>query len=230
MKGFIVEHHIQLEILRKLSLAASLRFSELKPDGMESNIFMYHLNKLMKGGYVQKKNGAYQLGIHGLRYADNIISSTQFRPALHPKPLVVIVLSNAAGQLLMVRRHTQPYIDTYMFLSGKQHFGEDPLPHARRELLEKAKLSDVVLTRRGLVDYRIRNEQDEVITHIIGHVYTGTYGGPAPKSWTSRYSFEWCDPADLIKLATLPSTVELHATLTQHPTDVFFVSDDFIAK
>jgi ADP-ribose pyrophosphatase YjhB (NUDIX family) len=229
MKGFVVEHHIQREILRQLSLVASLRFSQLKPDGMESNIFMYHLNKLIKGKYAQKHDGKYSLAIQGLRYTDNIISSTNFAPALHPKPLVVILLTNSKGELLLVRRHTQPYIDTCMFISGKQHFGEDSLAHAHRELFDKANLEGIKLYRRGLVDYRIRDADGEVITHIIGHVHSGEYNGPAPTSWTDRYSFEWHKPEDLPKLATLPGTVELYEVLVKHPNSQFFVSDDFVA-
>ena len=230
MRGFVVEHHIQREILRKLSLASTLRFSQLKPDGMESNIFMYHVNRLLQGDYVQRKSGAYQLGVHGLRYADNIVSSTDFTPALHPKPIAIIVLTNSTGEVLLVRRNTQPYIDSYMFLSGKQHFGEDPLPHAHRELLEKANLDGVDLERRGLADYRVRNQLGEVITHVIGHVYCGSYDGPAPKSWTPRYSFKWHSPEHMAKLAVLPGTLELYATIQQHPKTLFFVSEDFVTS
>lgn len=227
MKEFVVEHHIQREILRRLSIAKSLHFSELKPDGMESNIFMYHLNQLIKSRHVEKQDKSYQLALNGLRYADNIISSTQFSPARHPKPLAVVVLHNDKGQVLMTLRHTQPYIDTYMFLSGKQHFGEDPLPHAHRELREKAELENITLRRRGLADFRIHDRNGEVVTHMIGHVYSGTYNGPTPKSWTERYSFEWVKPNKMANLPHVLGTLELYDTLTKSGDKLFFMSRDF---
>lgn len=227
MKSFVVEHHIQREILRRLSLHKNLRFSTLKPDGMESNIFMYHLHQLLKTGFVDKRDGGYQLGLQGLRYADNIVSSDKFTPARYPKPLSVIMLTNPKGELLMVCRHKQPYIDMYMFLSGKQHFGEDPLPHAKRELYEKTGLKGVDLIRRGVGDFRMRNSDGEVITHVTAHIYSGEYNGPSILSPQSYYSFSWFLPEQVKSLPLMPGTFELYELMNKHTNELFFFSSDF---
>ena len=227
MKRYVVEHHIQRDILKRLSENEWLRFSDLKSKEMESNIFMYHLHELIKRGYVQKRDRGYSLGLNGLRYTDNIVSSVHFVPAQYPKPIAIVVLQNSKSELLMTHRLRQPYINTHMFLSGKQHFGEDPLPHAQRELLEKIGLTNIPLTRRGLADFRIRNVEGNVITHIIGHVYSGTYDGPVPKSLNDRYAFVWFAPTQLKKLNLLAGTSELYDTMQENKGKLFFTSRDF---
>lgn len=226
MRQFLVEHHIQREIVRRLLLAESLRFSQLKPDGLENNIFMYHIRQLVKNQVVEKVNGKYQLGINGLRYADNI-SSQSFMPSRQPKLISVVVLMNAKGELLFARRHRQPYIGTLMFMSGKQHFGEDPKAHAERELIEKMQLTDIDLRRRGLFDLRVGlPNASEPLTHVVAHVYSGIYDGPAPKPHSDYFSYEWRPPSYFKNKAEafLPGTEKVYKLLRANPDKLFFES------
>ena len=184
-----------------------LRFSELKPDGMESNIFMYHLKQLMSGGYVIKELQKYQLSDKGLQYVDGL-SETNFKPRKQPKVVAIIALQNSEGQWLLGQRKIQPYLDKLVLPSGKQHFGESIYDHAKRELVEKTGL-DIPLTYRGIASVSIKGP-NETISHIIGHVHSGVYDNDLP-SETKKLKFVWHDFVDNKDL--LAGTVEIYEAL-----------------
>lgn len=190
----VIEHHIQRTIIERLSRAESLRFSELKPDGMESNIFMYHLKQLIKDGYVTKNATNYSLSPKGLSYVDGLSFDSRM-PRKQPKIIAIIALRNSKGEWLMSRRKIQPYINQYMLPSGKQHYGEAPEDHIVRELQEQIG-SVPAVERRGFVDVRIE-QGGQTITHINGHVYTGTYDGPVPED-NEKFSYHFLPVTDEI--------------------------------
>lgn len=219
----MIEHHIQKEILQRLIFAPSLRFSELKPEGMESNIFMYHLKQLIVQRFVAKSaDGSYRLSTKGMTYADGLSFKTG-KPRQQPKVVSMIALQGPGGTWLFARRKVQPFIGRYMLISGKQHFGEDALEHATRELREKTGI-DVALQRRGLADIRTYSG-DEIMTHIVGHIYSAHMGGTVSPPETDRFTYEWQplsdDDADL-----LPGTRAICQALASQPDNLFFVSLD----
>ncbi len=217
----MIEHHIQKDILLRLTKASSLRFSELKPIGMESNLFMYHLKQLRSQKLVEKNENRYTLSNDGLAYVDGFSFYT-LKPRKQPKIISILVLKNAAGELLMAKRKYQPYIDQYMFVSGKQHMGEGPNEHAKRELHEKL-LMDVSLTRRGLSDIRIYKGK-KIITHVTAHIYEGTAPSLDLPPNTPQFDFEWVARSDHTK-NLLAGTREIIEHLDAHQ-ELFFLSLD----
>ena len=188
----VIEHHIQRGILGRLTHAAALRFSDLKPQGMESNIFMYHLKQLIAQGYVSKVDGVYHLATQGLSYIDGL-STENHKPRPQPKLIAILALSDGSGKWLLAKRKIQPYIDTYMFPSGKQHRGESSAEHAVRELQEKTGWDGVPLTYRGVIDVQISDTQGALITHAVATVYEGMTAAPALPPETERFTFAWYD-------------------------------------
>lgn len=188
----VIEHHIQRDILERLTHAAGLRFSELKPQGMESNIFMYHLKQLMALGYVHKADGGYSLATKGLSYIDSL-STENHKPRPQPKLIAILALTDGNGKWLLAKRKVQPYINTYMFPSGKQHRGEDSAAHAIRELNEKTGWNGVSLQYRGVVDVQILDAEGTLITRAVAHVYEGTVAQPTLPPETERFTFTWHD-------------------------------------
>lgn len=185
----MIEHHIQIDIMNRLSRAQQLRFSELKPDDLESNAFMYHLRQLMKAGYVEKHDEQYRLDLKGLTYVDSL-TTTNSKPRKQPKIVTVFALKNKEGKYLMVYRKLQPSLGTWMLLSGKQHFGESAEEHVIREMQEQIG-TDVDMTRRGLMDIRVRH-RGEVVVHLVAHVYAGTYNGLLPEE-SRKFRYDWID-------------------------------------
>jgi 8-oxo-dGTP pyrophosphatase MutT (NUDIX family) len=207
----MIDHYIQKDILSRLTHAAYLRFSELKPEGMESNIFMYHLKQLLSQGYVDKIGTGYQLAPKGLSYVDGL-STTNHKPREQPKLIAIIALHDDTGRWLLAERKIQPYIGTRMFPSGKQHRGETSAEHVSRELQEKTGLSDIPLLYRGTADIQISTADDEPLTHAVASVYEGQLFAAALPDETDRFRFVWHDfTADMAPL--MPGTDEVHAQL-----------------
>lgn len=189
----MIEHHIQKDILIRLSKAASLRFSELKPEELESNSFMYHLRQLQGQKLVDKTEDGYSLSSSGLAYIDGFSFHT-LKPRKQPKLICILIVRNQDGEWLMARRKYQPYIDQYMLVSGKQHLGEAPQDHAQRELNEKLRMN-IPLTRRGFADIRIYRD-DMLITHVSAHLYVGDSTADSLPPSTDQFDFAWVKEKD----------------------------------
>lgn len=215
----VIEHTVQRDILERLTHVKTLRFSELKPAGMENNAFMYHLKQLLVMNYVaQQPDKSYLLTPRGLSYVD-MLTLINKKPRKQPKIVSVIALKDNNGRYLLARRLVQPTIDTWMVPSGKRHFGESPDAHAVRQLQEW--IDDAIkLKRRGFLDVRIRHG-DELVSHITGHVYDGVYEGRLPDD-TEKFHFEWHGPGEELRFT--PGTRELLRAL--EGDDEFFLSFD----
>jgi len=215
----MIEHHIQIDIMNRLSRAEQLRFSELKPDDLESNAFMYHLKQLIRAGYVEKHAEQYRLALKGLTYVDSL-TTTNSKPRKQPKVVTVFALKNKQGRYLMVYRKLQPSLGTWMLLSGKQHFGESAEQHAVREMNEQIG-GDAKVSRRGLMDIRVRH-RGEVVVHLVAHIYEGDYDGPLPKE-SAKFRYDWVDKdADLPFTAGTPELIKEIETAS----GLFFLSLD----
>lgn len=215
-----IAHHIQRQIIEKLTFAPSLKFSQLKPDGLESNIFTYHLRQLIQQKLVEKTDDGYTLAPAGLTYVDSL-SFTNLKPRKQPKLVTIIALQNNAGQWLLAKRKIQPFIGRLMLINGKQHFGEDPESHAIRELEEKTDLK-IDLTRRGLADIQISNADEVLLTHVVGHVYQGKIDATELPADSERFHYQWCDQKDLQDPDVMPGTREILAELST--SDSLFIT------
>jgi 8-oxo-dGTP pyrophosphatase MutT (NUDIX family) len=217
----MIEHHIQKDILLRLSKAAELRFSELKPEDMESNSFIYHLKQLQSQKLVDKTETGYRLSDEGLSYIDGFSFHT-LKPRKQPKIITILIVKNPSGQFLMAKRKYQPYIGQYMFVSGKQHLGEGPDEHVVRELREKLNL-DVPAKRRGLSDIRIYRGE-KIITHVTAHIYEALSPTDQLPEDTHQFEFVWVN-ADDTELPMLAGTHEIIEKLGEEK-ELFFLSLD----
>lgn len=215
----MIEHHIQIDIMNRLSRAEQLRFSELKPDDLESNAFMYHLKQLIKAGYIEKHGEQYRLDLKGLTYVDSL-TTTNSKPRKQPKVVTVFALKNKKNQYLMAYRKLQPSLGTWMLLSGKQHFGELAEEHVEREIYEQVG-SDVKVTRHGLMDIRVRH-RGVIVVHLVAHIYAGRYDGELPEE-SLKFRYDWVDKND--KLPFTAGTPELINKI-ENDKSLFFLSLD----
>lgn len=203
-----IEHFIQRDIVELLAKNDSLRFAQMKPQGMESNIFTYHLHQLLQQKIIRKEGAYYSLDDTGLQHVDMISFSTG-KTSRQPKVIAVIVLScYHCGKHLFAKRKCQPYIDTYMHPSGKMHFGEMPSGHVRRELVEKLGICFYPM-QRGIVTIKISNGT-QPLTQVIAFVYSATIQS-CDKSFpeSDRFVYEWHEVDDLSSMRTMPGTREV---------------------
>ena len=67
-----ITHHIQKYIIGVLIHQKYARFRDLKPPKVDSNLYSYHLRKLLKQKIIQKIDERYTLTLKGLMYIDRV--------------------------------------------------------------------------------------------------------------------------------------------------------------
>ena len=133
---------------------------------------MYHLRTLQKAKLLEKTSaGLYQLTADGLHYADSL-SLENLQPRIQPKIVTLLACQNAAGEWLLYRRGRQPFHGLLGFPYGKIHLGEAIQDAAERELKEKTGLV-AKLAHTGDA-YLTVFQQDEIISQMFCHVFTGS--------------------------------------------------------
>jgi hypothetical protein len=96
-----VDHYLQDALLSRLSGSdRSLRFSELKDDGIENSLFMYHANKLIVRGAIIKDEDGFRLRANGARWI-NSVEPDMVRAQSTVKPLIQLVVRSRDGYLLL---------------------------------------------------------------------------------------------------------------------------------
>lgn len=146
----MLDHHIQRTIVYKLALAEQLRFSDLKPDGLENKLFTYHLKKVITEGYVIKnQDGLYKLTPEGRRLGVHILDSTS--PLFDRADSVIFMaVRRAADQAwLLYRRKSHPLFGKVGFMHTTPNALEDSVATAAKTLGEKIGLSGTFEVRGG---------------------------------------------------------------------------------
>lgn len=221
-----VTHHIQLSILRHMLSTHESRYSDIKPKGVESNLFMYHLKQLIREGLVEKKDKTYVLTRIGKRFADRATLETM-KIRVQPKIVSVLCIRRADGKWLVMRRKHQPFIDYKGFPSGKLHYGESLQQSAERELREKADLTDVPLQLRGNVVMRF-TENNEIVNHIIGYVYYAEVGSDVTSDTETEYfQTYFADKDSLFCEHAFKGHQEIFNLLEQQPDRLFMEEFEF---
>jgi ADP-ribose pyrophosphatase YjhB (NUDIX family) len=219
-------HHIQRKILLKLLYAEWLAYSQMRPTGVESNHFAYHLEQLVHAGIVAKTGKQYSLAPKGLAMVDRM-SQEKMVDRLQPHILTVIDITNDSGQTLLFKRGFQPYIHTYSFPLGKTHMDETVEEAAVRELQEKTGLTGIPLTQRGIA-YTHITQQDVTITKSLCHVFSGTIKGTPPvETPAHRGLVLWADALAFTPEQMMPGFLEIKQLLAAQRPGLFFAEFSF---
>jgi ADP-ribose pyrophosphatase YjhB (NUDIX family) len=185
-------HNIQYSILALLMINKVRRFSELRPDRVDSNLFQYHLKKLITDGYVEKVADGYTLSARGLNYADRHSSSLKAERS-QPKIIAIVIVRNAKGEVLVLQKPQQPWLGTYHLPAGKVHDGEPIATAGRRELFEKTGLELTDMQQLASVHVTIRLS-DIIVSEYYGVVLNCNYDGPTVTGewYPSDNKYELC--------------------------------------
>lgn len=219
-----VEHTIQKQIIHKLSYAKALRFSELKPKQIESNLFMYHLKQLIKLGFVEKIDGAYALTPMGLAHVDKL-SMKDFKHRVQAKIITILAVEHTDGSWLMLRRLHQPYIGKVGFPSGKVHYGEYLRDAAVRDLEEKTGLTGVNLQLRGSCNF-IFDYDGEIVSNIFGQIFYAQTDQPKVEKQSEGCETYWSEKPTKETNGFIPGYLEIHQAL-QASDQLFFLEKTY---
>ena len=165
-----VTHHIQKHIVDVLMYTSLARFRDLRPPRVDTNLFTYHLNALVKTGMVDKVDGGYALSPAGLSYIDRV-STDKKTVRTQPKIITMLVIQNGEGDILLQRRTKQPYIDTWTLPYGKLHVEDRTVKEAaQREAFEKLGLENPELEHAGDCYIRVK-VNDSLLSTTLAHVF-----------------------------------------------------------
>jgi hypothetical protein len=137
----MLDHHIQREIFYRLAFSDGLRFSELKPDELESKLFTYHLKKVVSAGFVEKtSDGLYRLTAEGRRAGVGTFKDYRTTINRAYSILIMVIRRKSDGAWLFYRRHTHPLRGLAGFMHAAPTAETDALMRARQEVKDKTGL------------------------------------------------------------------------------------------
>ncbi len=205
-------HYIQIKILDKLLYTSTLHYAQLRPKGIESNHFAYHLKQLMQDGFVSKVfAGVYTLAPAGLAYVDRL-SHGHMVPREQPNIVTMIAIMNEHDQELLFQRNYQPFIGRWGYPSGKTHMGETVLQSAERELHEKTGLTGIELKQKGIL-YLETSQRGYTISKVLAHVFAGKVAECEILMSTSRGTNSWKDSSGCSPHELMPGLAEIQQLL-----------------
>lgn len=211
-------HEYQRHILKKLAFGEELRYRDLKSKEYESNLFIYHLKKLVALGYIRKSEKGYKLNGRGYRYIDRL-SFSSFKPRIQPKIVTVVILKNSKGEHLIYVRKRQPFRGLTAFPYGKIHFGEKIINAAQRELVEKTGLSAKLIHRGNA--YIAVKENGELISSMLCHVFSGNQSTGELVAESEAGSCAWTKIKNTDKEKFIRGFFELFALISKSKNQFF---------
>jgi len=210
-------HEIQKHILKKLSLAKTARYADLKPKYIDGNLFVYHLKALVKVGYVSSGSGKYSLTTKGKRYVGGISFET-FSERAQPKIVNILIIKDK-GKYLLYKRKRAPFTGLVGFPYGKIHLEEKVFEAAERELKEKTGLK-ARLHHRGEV-YLTVHEEDELIEHMLCHVFTASKHTNTINSPSDIGECFWSTLEEIPKNKLIPGVKEISKLISKNKENFF---------
>lgn len=191
------------------------RFRDLRPKGVETNLFSYHLKALVAAGYVNKTEKGYTLSPKGLVYVDRV-SSDKMKLRTQPKIITMLLVQNSDGQVLLQKRNKQPYINAWTLPHGKIHINDASVSTAAtREAAEKLHHTPKVVThvgdcyilvRQSEKDAPSHSETSPVVSRTLAHIVrfeTDTISSSA--------HLQWVEPLNLPQLKLAPAVEQIVA-------------------
>jgi ADP-ribose pyrophosphatase YjhB (NUDIX family) len=132
---------VQVQILTKLLKSqAGLRYSQAQPDDefVDNDLYNYHLQFLVKKGFVQKVDQLYQLTPAGKQAVHHFDVTGKLYEAFKVSVLAFVTREvNNQQEVLLQKRTRHPYLGDTGVISGKINPGEPIEDAAKRKLAEE---------------------------------------------------------------------------------------------
>jgi len=166
MKGF---HKHQLSILQKLMYANGLTYSKIKPKSMEGSLFTFHLEQLIKAGFVKKQNSKYLLTKTGKELAGRMDLGDTIIQTQAKVSVIMACKKKTKGEekFLLYTRHKSPFYNYQGFPTGKVKRGEDIINAAKRELGEETGLTGGSPEIFSILHYKIYDNDKSLLEDKI---------------------------------------------------------------
>jgi len=230
--------YVQLKILANALKGNSLRYTDLKPEDIEQDLFNYHLRFLLEKRYLKKEDDLYTLTEFGKKYVIQIDTKGEYKSLFRVSVIAVSIRENEnKTEIMMQKRLRHPYYgDTVMGVSGKVNQAEFIVDTAQRKLLEETSLTGK-FKFLGVVRQIRKDSRDILIEDTLYHVcLTRNPEGQLAKSndygvnfW---YDFDKDKILDLEKdnITFNPFDEKFIDIILNPPNELFYIEDLQVLK
>jgi hypothetical protein len=158
---------IQNHILSKLKNAKSLRYSDMQLEKIPNDLYNYHLQFLVKKGFVTKLEEGYALSTTGIKHVADPYSTNDAITSLFKINVITIVSRIVDGQLEILSqiRKSNPSYGKVGVMGGVVLKGELIEPAAARKLKQETGL-DAKFTLIGC-ERRIMYTSNELFSDVM---------------------------------------------------------------
>ena len=169
-------HAIQRTILERLRITdRTLRYSDLRLQDVENDLFNYHLQQLVKRGLVTKAAGNYVLSSNGKKYLVDLnpLDAEGLPQRIKLAAMCIVVdATQHPPRLLYQLRSRQPLASRLQMIGGGLLRGELPTDAAARRLREE---SNLLASFRlvGFIRFRRYEPSGTLYSDILFHVCIG---------------------------------------------------------
>lgn len=194
----MVKNQLQRHILINLKFyEKGARYSEIKPQGVDNDLFNYHLQQLVIKGYIDKKEQIYNLTIKGKSIVTNIDEETE--DVLNNYKVGVYLCLVDKNKVLLHKRLKHPQYGYIGLVSGKVRYGEKILDTAAREFKEETNL-DADFKVIGNMRQIRRDDEGRIIEDGLFYIcYSDQYKGNLAESGPEGEYF-WHDINEIKQL------------------------------
>ncbi len=224
---------IQKKILSKLIQSETLRFTDMKDEGLENDQFNYHLQTLVKKGYLEKNDSKYKLTIKGKKLVSNFDAKGVVK-GLFKVSVALFVVDTKTKKILLQKRTRSPFYGDITNIAGKVLRGEKIIDAAKRKLKEEAGL-DGTFVNIGVLRKIKRWKDNEILEDTFYNCcYTENPSGQLVTSNEFGENF-WGTFEDAIensKTNADPGEYEINVLkrVKDKNLDLFYLEDDEIVK
>ncbi len=211
-------HFIRKHILRVLTYAEWVKFSKMRPENVDSNLYNYHLKRLVKEEYIEHDPArGYRLSAAGMRFVDHVSLET-FEPRWQPKLLTMLIIIND-NHIWLWPKYKQPFIGSWSLPSGKVHYDDVSVEAAA--LREAGYLSDKppqAIEHCGVIEF-IAEIDGQTASHTLAHIFKVDM---KPNDVTHT-KVQWIDLDEIPSLVLSPGTREIIQAVEEY-TGFFYKS------
>lgn len=201
-----VDHYLQAEVIQQLLASDEpLKFSELKEEGVDNSLFMYHAKKLEKRGLIERAEGRFRITSKGARWAN--YAGQSFNKSPVPRILVQCVIRSGDQVLLAKRTGAMKDLLNGYLLPGRKHdYGisaKDVAEDLLKDLFTEGFPPPELLTvAEVIVEY-----SDKFTHHSISHIHEVILPDTYQPNRIEKFEYVWVESklisdqpiADLLK-------------------------------
>lgn len=115
------------------------KYSEIRPNNIENDLYNYHLQQLVKKAYIKKDGHLYDLTTKGKKYISRL-NAVGEKKDFFKVSIIAVAFRNNYKEVLLQKRKRKPFYGDIATIAGKIQKGEKIVDAAKRKFEEETGL------------------------------------------------------------------------------------------